>query len=115
MKTGEKIRRRRLELKMTMEDLGNAIGVQRSAVNKYEKGLVDMKGSTLAAIARALSIPISALLDDDDDGDVPHTVEARSIAKGIDSMPKEQREAILTMMMGLYPKVFKKGNEDDDT
>ena len=37
MTTGEKIKARRLELGMTMDDLGNAIGVQRSAINKYEK------------------------------------------------------------------------------
>ena len=43
MTTGEKIRNRRLELHMTMEDLGRAIGVQRSAINKYEKGMVDIK------------------------------------------------------------------------
>ena len=45
----------------------------------------------------------------------PLTPEARILAKGIDSMPKEQREAIVAMMMGLYPNVFKKGNENDDT
>ena len=65
------------------------------------------------------------LLDDDapvdlgssasDDFVPPQTVEARSLAKGIDKMPKEQREAILNMMMGLYPGLFEKGTENDDT
>lgn len=112
MTTGEKIRKRRLELKMTMEDLGNAIGVQKSAINKYEKGLVDMKGSTLAAIARVLNVPVITLLDDED-GEVPKTVEARSLARGIDTMPKAQREAILDMMMKLYPGIFEKEKDDD--
>lgn len=113
MTTGEKIRKRRLELKMTMEDLGNAIGVQKSAINKYEKGLVDMKGSTLAAIARVLNVPVITLLDDEEDGEVPKTVEARSLARGIDTMPKAQREAILDMMRKLYPGIFEKENDDD--
>ena len=120
MTTGEKIRNRRLELNMTMEELGSAIGVQRSAINKYEKGLVDIKSKTLQGIANALFIPVKYLLDDDqinqeEESEPPQTAEARILAKGIDSMPKEQREAIVAMMMGLYPNVFKKGNENDDT
>jgi len=65
MTVGEKIRYRRLELNMTMEELGKAIGVQRSAINKYEKGIVDIKSSTLAAIAKALNVSLVYFLDDD--------------------------------------------------
>ena len=64
MTTGDKIKKRRKELGMTMDDLGRAIGVQRSAINKYEMGLIDMKTSTLTAIARALNVPVASLLDD---------------------------------------------------
>lgn len=45
----------------------------------------------------------------------PKTPEARLLAKGVDSMPKEQREAIINLMIGLYPAIFKKGSEKDDT
>ena len=69
MTVGEKIRKRRLELNMTMDDLGKAIGVQRSAVNKYEKDQIDMKASTIAAIAKVLMVSPLYLLDDDDDSD----------------------------------------------
>ena len=122
MKSGEKIKSRRLELGMTMEDLGRAIGVQRSAINKYEKGLVDIKSKTLAAIANALNISPVLLLDDVEGEDVeqyvteiPQTVEARSLAKGIDKMPPAQREAIMNMMIGLYPGIFEKGTDENDT
>jgi len=74
MKTGEKIRAKRIELNMTMEDLGNAIGVQRSAINKYEKGLVDISSKKLAAIANALNVSIKSLLEDVDDTDETHIV-----------------------------------------
>ena len=71
MTLGEKIRNRRLELGMTMDDLGNAIGVQRSAVNKYEKGLItDLKRSTIQALANALNVsPLYFLEDDGEDED----------------------------------------------
>ena len=74
MKTGEKIRAKRIELNMTMEDLGKAIGVQRSAINKYEKGLVDISSKKLAAIANALNVSIKSLLEDVDDTDETHIV-----------------------------------------
>lgn len=74
MKTGEKIREKRIELNMTMEDLGKAIGVQRSAINKYEKGLVDISSKKLAAIANALNVSIKSLLEDVDDTDETHIV-----------------------------------------
>lgn len=68
MTLGEKIRKRRIELNMTMDDLGNAIGVQRSAINKYEKGMItDLKRSTIQALATALQVSPLYLLDDDDD------------------------------------------------
>lgn len=43
------------------------------------------------------------------------TPEARSLAKGIDKMPQSQREAILNMMIGLYPGIFEKGEDENDT
>ena len=43
------------------------------------------------------------------------TPEARSLAKGIDKMPQSQREAILNMMIGLYPGIFEKGEGENDT
>jgi transcriptional regulator with XRE-family HTH domain len=65
MNVGEKIRARRIELGMTMDELGNAIGVQRSAINKYEKGVIELTASRIAALARALRVPVFYLLDDD--------------------------------------------------
>lgn len=70
MTLGEKIRKRRIELNMTMDDLGNAIGVQRSAINKYEKGMItDLKRSTIHALAKALHVSPLYLLDDDNGDD----------------------------------------------
>jgi len=64
MTIGEKIKARRLELNMTTEDLGKLIGVQRSAVSKYEKGRVELKASQIQAIAVALNVLPVDLLDD---------------------------------------------------
>ena len=65
MTTGEKIKARRKELGMTTEELGRLIGVQRSAVTKYEKDKIDMKSERLQQIAKALLVPVVDLLADD--------------------------------------------------
>jgi len=66
MTIGEKIKARRQELGMTTEELGRLIGVQRSAVTKYEKDRVDLKSRQIMEIARALDVSPSALLSDED-------------------------------------------------
>lgn len=38
---GKRIRMKRQEKSLTMEELGNILGVKASAINKYEKGLVE--------------------------------------------------------------------------
>lgn len=66
MTLGQKIHDLRLQRDMTMEELAQKIGVQRSAVNKYEKGIVvDLKRSTIAALARVFGVSPSYFIDDD--------------------------------------------------
>lgn len=49
---GLRILQKRKEKDMTMEELGKAIGVNASAINKYEKGLVtNIKRETIKAMA----------------------------------------------------------------
>ena len=77
MTLGEKIRKRRIELNMTMDDLGQKVGVQRSAINKYEKGTItDLKRSTIHALARALEVSPIYLLDDEPDDENQQRIEA---------------------------------------
>ena len=51
-----------------MEELGKKVGVQRSAVNKWEKGVVtNIRSSTIAKIAYALDVSPVWLLGLEDD------------------------------------------------
>lgn len=66
MLVGEKIRNARLNKRMTQEELGNAIGVQKSAIAKYEKGrVVNIKRSTLKKLSDVLGIAPSELIFDE--------------------------------------------------
>lgn len=63
MNIGEKIRAARLAKGMTQEELGEILGVQKSAIAKYENGrIVNIKRSTLKKISDVLGIRPSELI-----------------------------------------------------
>lgn len=66
MDIGQKIKNARIEKGMTQEQLGKLVGVQKSAIAKYESGrVVNIKRSTLQKIAKVLGIRPSELIFDD--------------------------------------------------
>ena len=63
---GERIAHYRKMNCMTQEELGKIVGVQKSAIAKYESGrVVNIKRSTLQKIASALNIRPSELVFED--------------------------------------------------
>jgi transcriptional regulator with XRE-family HTH domain len=64
---GEKIRAARQAKGMTQEELGAVLGVQKSAIAKYESGrVVNIKRSTLKKISDVLNIPPFELIFDEE-------------------------------------------------
>lgn len=59
----ERIRQRRLELKMTQQDLAKKAGVNRVTVTGWEKGDYQPNGANLQALANALNITPAWLVD----------------------------------------------------
>lgn len=67
MGMGEKIRQRRTALGMTQEELAEKLGVQKSAVAKYENGRVqNIKRAMIARMASVLECSPVWLMDLDD-------------------------------------------------
>lgn len=63
MEIGQKIKKARLERGLTQQELGNMVGVQKSAIAKYESGrVVNIKRSTLQKITKALNLRPSELI-----------------------------------------------------
>ena len=63
MEIGQKIRDARLAKGLTQEELGNLVGLQKSAIAKYENGrVVNIKRSTLQKLAKALDLRGSDLI-----------------------------------------------------
>lgn len=66
MDIGTRIKEARIAKGMTQEELGRIVGVQKSAIAKYEKGrVVNIKRSTLQKIVSALNINPSSLMFDE--------------------------------------------------
>lgn len=63
MDVGEIIRTARMKKGLTQEELGNIVGVQKSAIAKYESGrVVNIKRSILVKLAQALGLNGSDLI-----------------------------------------------------
>ncbi len=63
MNVGEKIKAARLEKGMTQEELGALLGVQKSAIAKYESGrVVNIKRTTLKKISDILGLRPAELI-----------------------------------------------------
>jgi len=57
MKLGDKIKKRRLELGLTLEDVGKIVGVAKSTVNKWESGDIEnMRKDKIELLAKALRV-----------------------------------------------------------
>ena len=64
MKFGEEIKRLRLERGYTQQQLGDLLGVQKSAVQKYEKGTVrNLKQETLSKLCQIFDVSPAVFLD----------------------------------------------------
>lgn len=72
MDMNQRIRERRLALNMTQEELAHKLGMQKSAIAKYESGRVEnIKRSTLAKMADLLECSPAYLMGWDDEQPLP--------------------------------------------
>lgn len=104
MDIGSKIKSARILKGLTQEELGKHLGVQKSAIAKYENGrVVNIKRSTLQKIAEVLEIRPSELIFDEQGQPAPGELSARQrefIAKieGMTEAQLERLEQILALV-----------------
>lgn len=60
---GNRIRRRRKLLQMTLEELSEATGITMQSIQKYETGANQMKAARIVAVTKALGMPVAELFD----------------------------------------------------
>lgn len=62
-KLGQKIRERRLAIGISQEELASAAGLHRTYIGSIERGERNVSLQNIVAVARALSVSPSALLE----------------------------------------------------
>ena len=79
MNIGEKIKLRRKELKISADDLADAVGVSRSTIFRYEKGDIEKVGpEVLKKIADKLKVSPADLMGWNEEGSEVKTINYTS-------------------------------------
>ena len=65
MTKGENIKKYRKKRGMTQKELGQLCGIAETTIRRYELGSLNPKYETLEKIAKALEIPYTQLIDDE--------------------------------------------------
>lgn len=67
MNTGQRIKMLREEKGLTLEELGEMVGVGKSTVRKWENGIIaNMKRDKIAAVAKALDVSAGYIMGYED-------------------------------------------------
>ena len=84
MSTGEKIRELRKAKEMTLQELGDKVGVGKSTVRKWETGMIgSMSANNLTALAKALGVSVELLTTTEDSEETEVSAEPNDIGMRI--------------------------------
>ena len=112
MNTGERIKQLRIARGMTLEELGQKVGVGKSTVRKWETGAIaNMRRDKIAKLAEALGTTVDDILGlgapaqetQAKDDDFP---QVRMIARAGRRMTEEDREKMLQLIKVAFPDKF---------
>lgn len=101
MSIGSRIRSRREELGMTLEEIGMQLGVHRSTVMRYESG--DTKRISLETVGRLAEIlqTTPAKLMGWEENDETLDPEIRLIARSMQALPREKRDLLARLVRSM--------------
>lgn len=130
----------RIKKGIQQKELALELGVSNAAVSNWEKGKSDPSGERLKKLSEIFEVDPLVILGQSPDSnpnkpestetnqiieqileklnDQPKTEEARILAKGVDRLPKEQREQALSVFRAVFQnhaEDFTKGTDFDDT
>lgn len=125
MTIADRIRNRRLELGLSVDDLAKLLQKNRATVYRYESNYIkSYSPDVLVSLAKALQTTPSYFYGYDystpesrqDDLNDHDSDEIRLLIPGLSRIPREQVErtknAFLAMFKATYPELFDKGDND---
>lgn len=120
MTISDRIRNRRLELGLSVDDLAALLNKNRATVYRYESSYIKTYSpDVISALAKALqTTPAYFYGYDDKPPDAPEstatTSEARIISAGIDKMPEARRQQALAIMQAAFSEYADFFKEETD-
>ena len=95
---GKMMFERRKELNLTLEDVGNAVGVGKSTVRKWENGLIKNMGrDKIALLAKVLQLPPVLFVPSDDQPPAFSEEEMRLVRLYRSATPEGKRNAFVIL------------------
>lgn len=91
MDIGQLIHDRRIQLKLTLEEVGNIVGVSKSTVKKWESGdISNMRRDKIALLAKALKInPVDLIVENDASSPIdPEETELQEYLEELKNRPE---------------------------
>ena len=107
MDVGDKIKAARIAKGMTQEELGKHLGLQKSAIAKYENGrVVNIKRSTLKKISEVLDIRAAELISDEQKQPINDELlpVQKELLDYVRNMSEEQAAGLLALLKGTLGK-----------
>ena len=113
MTIADRIRNRRLELGLSVDDLANRLQKNRATVYRYESNYIkSYSPDVMESLAKALETTPAYFYgyEEPDPEAEPaasiHHPEIRLLASKLDRLPKEQRDQALDVFNAMYHKFF---------
>ena len=116
---GARVRARRRMLGMSQTALGEELGVTFQQIQKYERGINRISGSTLVRLGRVLGVPAGSLLGDDEKAEdaPPWAYLMKSgVAETIDALASVKSPQIRRQIVALARALaeHERGDTSDD-
>ena len=108
---------------LTYDELARLTNLPKSALYRYINGDTEkIPIDRFQSVCNALHVDARDVLgwkedhpDDPVSHYVPKTVEARSMAKGMDLMSEARRKALMEFLITMAPDIYGEGKEKDET
>ena len=108
------------------KDLADFVGAKTTTVSGWTRGISYPRADAMEKIALFFGIPTSSLvgprnkdpvLEEKGKPEIPKTIEAQTLARGVDKLPQEQREQALNVIRAMFAKYadYFYMEDDDDT
>ena len=111
---GRNEKRFRENLKMSMNDVAEAVGVSKGSVNMWENNDVIPRNAVLLKLAKLYGVSIDTLLGYDEKTPNNTNPKLNYIQRGLAELNDEELEKAEKMLKAVFEKAFEFEEEDDD-